>query len=251
MIEFLQIVFAFPTAFYTVLLGVVIGYWLLSALGLVGMDAADGLFGGGHGHGHFGGDGHGLGHGHGHGLGHGHGHALGDVAHGHGHGDAAPPHHQSVFDPLMRLGLGGIPVTVVLSTLIASGWALSFFADLLLLRLLPAGPLRTVASVGVIIVAFIVSIPVAALALRPVRRLLRKMQPEPPRPLLGQTATVRSPVNRATGTAALEDGGAGLILQIRDDKGPGYQRGDRVVLIEYIAEQNAYRVVSEDEFRGA
>ncbi|QWF17513.1 hypothetical protein [Lysobacter capsici] len=52
-----------------------------------------------------------------------------------------------MFDPLMRLGLGGIPVTVVLSTLIASGWALSFFADLLLLRLLPEGPLRTVASV--------------------------------------------------------------------------------------------------------
>lgn len=239
MIEFLQIVFSFPTAFYSVLLGVVIGYWLLSALGLVGMDVADGLFG--HGHGHFGGDGHVHGHGPGH------GHTLGDQSLADG-----AHHHQSVFDPLMRLGLGGIPVTVVLSVLVATAWALTYLADLYLLRLLPDGGLRFVADIVALVVAFVLAIPVAAFALRPVRRLLRKMQPEPPRPLLGQTAVIRSPgVSRVTGTAAIEDGGAGLILQIRDESGERFKRGDRVVLIEYLADQNAYRVVSEDEFRGA
>ncbi|MGO1003348.1 hypothetical protein [Lysobacter sp. CA196] len=235
MIEFLQIVFSFPTAFYSVLLGVVVGYWLLSALGLVGMDVADGLFG----HGHFGGDAHGHGPAHGHTLGD---QSLADGAH----------HHQSVFDPLMRLGLGGIPVTVVLSVLVATAWALTYLADLYLLRLLPGGSLRFIADLVALVVAFVLAIPVAAFALRPVRRLLRKMQPEPPRPLLGQTAVIRSPaVTRVTGTAAIEDGGAGLILQIRDEGGERFKRGDRVVLIEYLADQNAYRVVSEDEFRGA
>ncbi len=225
--EFLEIVFAFPTAFYTVLLGVVVGYWLLSATGLVGVDVADGLFGAGDGHFHA--DGH---------------------AHAAGHGVEAG-HQPSIFDPLMRLGLGGIPVTVVISVLVASAWTLSFLGDKYLLRLLPDGSLRLAAGLGIIVAAFVVSIPVAALALRPLRKLLARMRPEPPRPLLGQTAVVRSPVNRGTGTAALEDGGAGLILQVREDSGAGFKHGDKVVLIEYLADQNAYRVVSEDEFRGA
>ena len=72
--EFLTTVFSLPTAFYTVLLGVVIGYWLLSALGLVGGEMIDGWIGGdGHGHG---------------------GHGLGD----HTLADGAYHHQQGLFD---------------------------------------------------------------------------------------------------------------------------------------------------------
>lgn len=228
MLEFFSTIFTLPTAFYTVLFGVVICYWLLSALGLVGGEMIDGWIGG---------DLHG----------HGHGHGLGD----HTLADGAHQHHEGVFDPLMRLGLGGIPITVVLSTLVGVSWGLTYLADVYLLDLLPTAPLRIVGGAVVIIVAFALAIPVAAFVLRPVRKLLRKMQPGPPRPILGQTAVIRSPVNRVTGTASVEDGGAGLILQIREDDPDRFKRGDRVVLIEYIEDQNAYRVVSEDEFRGA
>ncbi|WP_363799443.1 hypothetical protein ABU614_04555 [Lysobacter firmicutimachus] len=225
--EFLTTVFSLPTAFYTVLLGVVIGYWLLSALGLVGGEMIDGWIGGdGHGHG---------------------GHGLGD----HTLADGAHHHQQGLFDPLMRLGLGGIPVTVVLSVLIGVSWALTYLADVYLLRHLPGVALQIAGGAAAIVIAFAVAIPVSALALRPLRRLLRKMQPGPPRPILGQVAVVRSPVNAVTGTASMEDGGAGLILQIRDDDPVRFQRGDRVVLIEYLEDRNAYRVVSEDEFRGS
>lgn len=245
MLEFLRVILSFPTAVYTVLLGAVICYWLLSALGLIGMDIADGWFSGGDGAGH----GHFLGDGHGHGA----GHALGDGAHSHGH--SVGDNHQGqggVTDPLMRLGLGGIPVTVVLTTLIFTAWALCYFADLLLLQHLPAGWIRIGGDIATMVLAFVVGIPVSAFALRPVRKLLRKMQPLPPAPILGQTAVIRSPaVTHVTGTASVEDGGAGLILQIRDDNPERFKRGDRVVLIEYLPDQNAYRVVSEEEFRGA
>lgn len=225
--EFLTTVFSLPTAFYTVLLGVVIGYWLLSALGLVGGEMIDGWIGGdGHGHG---------------------GHGLGD----HTLADGAHHHQQGLFDPLMRLGLGGIPVTVVLSVLIGVSWALTYLADVHLLRHLPGVAAQIAGGAAAIVIAFALAIPVSALALRPLRRLLRKMQPGPARPILGQVAVVRSPVNAVTGTASMEDGGAGLILQIRDDDPARFRRGDRVVLIEYLEGQNAYRVVSEDEFRGA
>jgi hypothetical protein len=227
MVEFLSTIFTLPTAFYSVLLGVVFCYWLLSAFGLVGGEMIDGWIGGDvHGHGA-------------HGFGD---HTLVDGTHHHGNG---------IFDPLMRLGLGGIPITVVLSVIIMTAWVLTLYADVYLLRLLPTVPLRIAGGAVIIVVAFIVSLPVAALALRPLRKLLRKMQPGPPRPILGQTAVIRSPVNRVTGTASVEDGGAGLILQIRDDDAARFKRGDRVVLIEYLEEQNVYRVVSEDEFRGA
>ena len=48
----------------------------------------------------------------------------------------------------------------------------------------------------------------------------------------------------------LEDGGAGLILKVRADEALGLKRGDRVVLLEYLEAQHAYRVITEDEFRG-
>lgn len=248
MLEFLQVTLSFPTVIYSVLLGAVVCYWLLSALGLIGMDVVDGWFGG-DAHGHFGGDGHA----HGGGLGDG-AHVLGDGSHAHAQGSHPPssqPHSHGVTDPLMRLGLGGIPVTVVLTALVFTAWALCYLTDLWLLRQLPPGLMRTGGGIATMVLAFVVAIPVAAFALRPVRKLLRKMQPLPPAPILGQTAVIRSPsVTTVTGTASVEDGGAGLILQIRDDNPERFKRGDRVVLIEYIEGQNAYRVVSEEEFRG-
>jgi hypothetical protein len=48
----------------------------------------------------------------------------------------------------------------------------------------------------------------------------------------------------------LEDGGAGLILRVRADEALGFKRGDRVVLLEYLAAEHAYRVITEEEFRG-
>ena len=165
-------------------------------------------------------------------------------------GDEIVPSQGRTFGRIVRLGLGGIPITVVVSVIVLVGWILTYYADIYLLSLVPGTPLRIAAGALIIFVNFCLSLPVAALALRPLRKLLRKMQPGPARPILGQVATIRSPVNRGTGTASVEDGGAGLILQIRDEDPQRFKRGDRVVLIEYLEDQNAYRAVSEDEFRG-
>ncbi|HBL31463.1 MAG TPA: hypothetical protein DD490_31955, partial [Acidobacteria bacterium] len=53
MSEFLNAILAFPTVIYTILLGVVVGYWLFVLLGALDINLlgdAD-LDGGGHGHG--------------------------------------------------------------------------------------------------------------------------------------------------------------------------------------------------------
>ena len=69
--------------------------------------------------------------------------------------------------------------------------------------------------------------------------------------MLGQTAVVRSGrVTLSHGEALLENGGAGLILRVRADEACGFKRGDRVVLLEYLEAEHAYRVITEDEFKG-
>ena len=67
---------------------------------------------------------------------------------------------------------------------------------------------------------------------------------------MGKLATVRSgEVTEHKGEAILEDGGAGLILQIRAAATENIKRGDRVVIISYDPVSHSYNVVTEDEFR--
>ncbi|HYW11889.1 MAG TPA: hypothetical protein VE871_08030, partial [Longimicrobium sp.] len=107
--DFLHTALTFPTVVYSMLLCVCMLYWLLAATGLATGDGA-----GGHGHGH------------------GHGHA-GDA------GDAAAM--------LSWLGLGGVPLTVMSTTLVFLAWLGTYFAQLLVIGRLPED-VRTLAGIG-------------------------------------------------------------------------------------------------------
>jgi len=90
-----------------------------------------------------------------------------------------------------------------------------------------------------------------SLLVRPLRPLFLKLEATTSKSVLGQVAIVRSGrVTAAQGEATLEDGGAGLILRVRADEAHGFKRGDRVVLLEYLEAEHAYRVITEDEFKG-
>lgn len=240
---FLQIVTSFPTVVYTVLLLVVSAHWLLSALGILEVDTIDGLMPdgfGGHGVGH--GIGHDIGHGIGHGVGHGH-----DIAHGHGHG--GHHHDADAGGLLMKFGLHGVPVMVVFTIIAIVGWSVCYFTDLFLLRDAKLGVLAIPADIATMIAGLLLAIPVGRMVLAPVRRILRRFAPVSQRPMLGRYAVVRSPeITQISGTAEVDDGGAGLILQVRADVSGRFVRGDRIVLIEYLEDQNAYRATSAEEF---
>jgi len=240
---FLRIVTSFPTVVYTVLLLVVMVHWLLSALGILEVDSVDGLMPDGFG-------GHDLG---GHDLG---GHGVGhDVGHAHGPGDhSGGGHHHDVDGGdagglLMKFGLHGVPIMVVLTIIAVVGWSVCFFVDEYLLRVLTLGVFDIPARIATMIGGLLVAIPVGRVVLTPVRRAMRRFAPVSQRPMLGRYGTVRSPeLTLTSGTAEVDDGGAGLILQVRADVSGRFVRGDRVVLIEYLEDQNAYRVISGEEF---
>lgn len=224
--EFLRIATSFPTAVYSVLLCVVTVHWLLSALGILEIDTLDGLLP----------DDLGMDNLHG--------------AHGgHGAHDAHGTEHGGAGGLLMKFGLHGVPVMVVFTIIAIVGWIFCYFIDLQVLSRVKLGALGVVADIAVSIGGLLLSIPVARLVLAPVRRMLRRFEPVSQRPMLGRYAEVRSAeVTKTHGQVWLDDGGAGLILQVRAEKSGQFVRGDRVVLIEYLEQQNAYRVISGAEF---
>lgn len=152
---------------------------------------------------------------------------------------------------LLKLGLNGVPVTLILTLLFFFAWLLCYFAELFLLRFLPLGILRYPLGLLVVGAALVAVVPVVSLLVRPLRPLFLKMEATTSKSVLGQVAIVRSGrVTAAQGEATLEDGGAGLILRVRADEAQGFKRGDRVVLLEYLEAEHAYRVITEDEFKG-
>lgn len=149
---------------------------------------------------------------------------------------------------LSRLGLGGLPVMVVLTTFSFTAWFGTYFVQLLVLRHLPEG-VRTLAGAGTLLAMLVAAVAATSLLLRPVRRWTAKLSPATDASLLGRTGVVTTPtLSSDYGQASVDDGGAGLILQVRSDEPHGLRRGDRVVLIEYLEGQNAYRVVAEHQF---
>lgn len=164
-------------------------------------------------------------------------------------GDGDAPDAGAAAAMISKLGLGGVPITVAATTLVFTAWLAAYFVHLLVLRDLPEGA-RALAGIGTLVGVLVPALAVTSIVLRPVRRVLAKVRPVE-RSLVGSSAVVITPtLTPDYGQAAVDDGGAGLILQVRHEDPNQLQRGDRIVLIEYIESQNAYRVVSEQQFLG-
>ncbi|WP_443190412.1 hypothetical protein [Pseudomonas indica] len=209
---FLRTVLSFPTVLFSFLLCLAIVYWLIVSLGFVEVDLLDV--------------------------------EADSVLEGSGQ-------TEGLAGLLSKLRLSGVPVTLVLTLLSFFAWFICYFAELWVLSPLPLGVLRYPLGLIVALVALMLAVPISAAICRPLRPLFHKLEATTRKSVLGQTAVVRSGrVTPQHGEATLEDGGAGLILRVRADEARGFKRGDRVVLLEYLEAEHAYRVITEDEFRG-
>lgn len=202
---FLQIALAFPTVVFSVLLAVALLYWLLAMLGAIDLDILD---------------------------------------------VAQVPEGESVelggvAGLLMKWGLDGVPMTLILSAIIGVGWLLCYFADYFLIRHLPLDSSRYLFGSVAVVGAFLLAVPTAGALLHPLKPLFAKVKPVSSESLLGRSAVIRSPVvSESQGQAHVDDGGAGLILQVRAGEGE-FKRGDRVLLVEYVEAHNAYRIIHD------
>ncbi|KZY76472.1 OB-fold-containig protein, partial [Oleiphilus sp. HI0067] len=153
---------------------------------------------------------------------------------------------------MLRFGLHGVPVTIILSFIALFGWVICYYVVHFLMGILPEGLFSLLASIPILLGSLYISVMITAALIKPLRPLFKKASQETVKRVLGQTAVVKtSRVDNSFGEATLEDGGAGLLLKVRTDGSASFSKGDRVVLLEYNKEENTYRVISEDDFAGS
>lgn len=142
------------------------------------------------------------------------------------------------------LGVGEVPVVLVLSLLIAFGWAFSFGGSVLASKL----AIFAAGGAGVVLLVALASLGLALLmtmvAVTPLRRLMRFVPATERRQLVGRTARVTTQrVDERFGQAEVTDlAGAPILIQARARVPNGMRRGDLVRVGSYDARQEAFLV---------
>ena len=216
MAPFYENIASFPTAFFTFFLLLTIFYWLVAVLGWVEIDVLD-----------F------------------------DVPEDLSiNADNATSSLEALAGLLHRLGLNGVPITLVISFISFIGWLVCYYAVHFLMFWVPSGLLRYVAGLPILIISLYVAALLTAQMIKPIRPFFKVRAPSV-KHIIGQIAVVKTSwADASFGEATMEDGGAGLLLKIRATGKDKFEKNDRVALIEYLEEEGAYRVVSEQEFSG-
>ncbi len=163
----------------------------------------------------------------------------------------APSTPDAVAGIILKLGLNGVPLTVVISLITLFGWFISYYIVHFFYNYIPGGIFYYAVGLVVLFFSLYIAALITSKVIKPLRPLFKKMEQDVEKLVLGQTAIVRtSRVDNEFGEATLDDGGAGLILKVRSSGESRYKTGDKVVLIEYQKDLNVFRVVSEEEFKG-
>ena len=227
MTPFIENITSFPTVVFTGFLLIVVMYWVLAVIGLLSVDMLDvgdvdlgdvGDVG-----------------------------DIGDVASA--EPDAAITKANVLAGLLLRFGLNGVPVTIILSFIALLGWLICYYLVYFIMALLPSDIVRWLVSIPILLGSFYGAVMATAVVIRPIRPLFKSNEQSKPTDLLGRAATVKSlEVDSSFGEALINFDGAELLLKVRAEENKQYKKGDTLVLLEYLADINAYRVVSKDEF---
>lgn len=150
---------------------------------------------------------------------------------------------------MLKFGLYGVPLLIILSLVSLIGWLFSYVYTSFLHQWIDSGILYYVFGTGALVFVLIVSMWLTGIIISPIRKNIAKIPKRNAASNIGKTAIVRTlSVTDKHGEAELNDGGAGLILKIRQDNTLNesneqpLKQGDKVVLVAYLSELNAYQV---------
>lgn len=198
----------FPTAIYTVLLGVVLVYWLLAIIGMVDFESS--------------------------------GIDL-DIE---THADASVDDLGTLASYVVAFGLHGVPFSIVVSLLVLVGWTLSFLAGVTVLAWVPTDILKWLVGLVVLVVAFALSIVITARLVRPLRGLFVHHTAQSNASLVGQTCRVLTgTVDERQGRAEVAQRGASINIRVWSPSPNSLKRGDTALITEYDAGTHRYLVM--------
>ena len=213
---FYQNVTSFPTLIFTILLLLCIFYWLLAVLGVVDLDFLDIDVPD----------------------------ADADLSTGEDISGAGV-----LGGLLLKLGLNGVPFPIVFTLVSLFGWFISYYVVHFTFAYVPGDLLKFLVGIPVLIGSLYISAVITGLIIKPLRPIFKSANQQVEKVIVGQIAVVRTArVDKSFGEATVEDGGAGLIVKVRSYNEESFKRGDRVALLEYLPNENVYRVISEAEF---
>ena len=218
MAPFFTAIYSFPVAIFTVLLGVSIFFWIIALIGLIDLEFLD-----------F------------------------DLPEPEGDLPATTDSLSSaeIFTGLMlKFGLNGVPLTIIISFIAIFGWFICYQLDVLVRLFIGQGVVHFVIGIPVFFVSLLVSVMITAVVIKPLRRFFNSLDRESIKRIIGRTAIVRSSVvNKTFGEAIIEADGASLLLKVRASDDQIFNKGDKVILLEYRKKEDIYRVISEQELR--
>lgn len=151
---------------------------------------------------------------------------------------------------LLKLGLNGVPLTIVITLIAITGWTLSYFSMYFAVKLMSIdSSVFWIIKPTVFLASLHLSIVATSIAIKPLRKLFKAVNSHEEKHILGQTVTVRSStVTEKNGEGILIQDGADILLNIRSSNNELYKKGDQVVVIEQIGNENLYRIISISEF---
>lgn len=215
---FYQICSSFPTVIFTILLFFCVLYWAVAVLGLVDIDILDFDL-------------------------------PDDIDIGNSGDDLSNLNVMSGL--LIKFGLNGVPFTIVVTCIALLGWMLSFTLVYFIYPFVPGALLEFLIGIPLFIGTTYIVTMITATIIKPLRPIFKAANQQVEKDILGQVAIVRTGrVDNDFGEATIEDGGAGLIIRIRPYKNEKFKRGDEVVLLEHVASENIYKVISKNDFTG-
>lgn len=163
--------------------------------------------------------------------------AAGDAAAGAADaaGDGAADVHDAGF--LSILGIGRIPITMTASLSVLGAWTLSALGVALL------HPESWLLKAGLLLGSLVLGFFTSALMLRPFGKALAQSRPARRKDVLGQICTITSgKVDAGFGTAVVDDGGAGINVMVVCAKQNSLKKGDRALLVDFDRSKDVYDV---------
>jgi hypothetical protein len=143
---------------------------------------------------------------------------------------------------LLALGFHRAPATLILSLFSLFGWLTSTLLSISVAPSLASLPGWLVKAL-IFLVSSVVAFFATSVASRPVAPLFTVRNARKHEHLVGQVATVSTGrVDGKFGQAKVELGGAELILEVRHSVAGMVARGDRVLIVAFDAETNAFEV---------
>lgn len=160
---------------------------------------------------------------------------AGEAAAGDAGGDGPGDAHDAGF--LSLLGIGRIPITMTASLTVLSAWTLSA------LTVAVVHPELWLSKAVVLFAALVMGFFASALMLRPFGKALAQSRPARRKDVLGQICTITSgKVDAGFGTAVVDDGGAGINVMVVCGKQNTLKKGDRALLVDFDRSKDVYDV---------